>query len=65
VYKKKLALKDAKAFFRMLVDHESVIPRFSYPQSVFFLLSENNFSQAWDHWLGPGLQFKGYDVTVE
>jgi hypothetical protein len=61
----KSAPRPGASFLNALTDNPSLIPRFSYPQSVYFLLSEDNFLYAWNQWLAPGLESKGYDVTVE
>jgi hypothetical protein len=40
----------------------SLVPRAACPQSVYFLLGLDNFKQAWNTWLGPGLQACEYNV---
>jgi hypothetical protein len=45
--------------------HPLLIPRLAYPQAVYFLLSAKNFAHAWHEWLGPCLDWLGYDVSVK
>ncbi|KAF8074610.1 hypothetical protein FPV67DRAFT_1408693, partial [Lyophyllum atratum] len=40
-----------------------LIPTLAYPQAVFFLLSQENFVNAFERWLGYALEHKGYDVS--
>lgn len=53
---------DGLALVEALKHNPDIIPRASYPQSVYFLLNLSNFQQAWDMWLGYSLELRGYNV---
>lgn len=51
--------------FFLKPEHDNIIPRGKMPQLIQLFLSEANFTQAYNLWLGPVLQAKGYDVRAE
>jgi hypothetical protein len=51
-------------FLDALIAHLSLIPRHSYPQTIYFLFSENNFIHTWETWLAACLVHCGYDIQV-
>jgi len=55
-------MKTGKDLVDALCQHGSLLPRLACPESIFFLLNEDNFMRAWNYWLGPGLQRCGKKV---
>ncbi|TEB27681.1 hypothetical protein FA13DRAFT_1712396 [Coprinellus micaceus] len=49
--------------FRFLMKSPKTIPLLSSPSSAYFLLSQENFMEAWRDWLLCALQNVGYDVS--
>ncbi|KAJ7441555.1 hypothetical protein FB451DRAFT_1441105 [Mycena latifolia] len=56
--------KPAWALWKIMLEkqNDNLIPRQKKPDSIEFLVSEDNFDLAWHNWLGLSLQVKGYDL---
>jgi hypothetical protein len=52
-----------KELIRAFLQYPTLIPRASYPQSVYFALGQANFTRTWHHYLGAGLHSFGYNVN--
>jgi hypothetical protein len=48
--------------FRALASHSEIVPYTSRAATVFFLVSEDNFNEAWNLWFLHRLFAKGYNV---
>ncbi|KAJ7780390.1 hypothetical protein B0H14DRAFT_2631168 [Mycena olivaceomarginata] len=54
-----------KELIRAFLQYPTLIPRASYPQSVYFALGQANFTRTWHHYLGAGLHSFGYNVHLQ
>jgi hypothetical protein len=52
-----------KELIQAFLRYPTLIPRASYPQSVYFTLGQANFTRTWHHYLGAGLHSLGYNVN--
>ncbi|KAF7970281.1 hypothetical protein HWV62_24476 [Athelia sp. TMB] len=50
----------ALMFFTILKDDNTMVPTAAHPSYAFFLLSQDNFVNAWHAWLGPALNYRNH-----
>ncbi|KAJ7649390.1 hypothetical protein DFH06DRAFT_1135010 [Mycena polygramma] len=56
-------IADGQDLINALLKHETLVPRASYPQAVYFALSLDNFTRTWNLFMGAGLYSFGYDAS--
>lgn len=59
-----MTLNNGRDVFRFLIKNPKAIPLASSPSSAYFLLSLENFLEAWRDWLLYAIQSAGYDVST-